>query len=299
MRLRRGMRRNSSMCGDATLMSNRRTCCLAQSGAMPRRPTQWMAEFDLARPIVAACKAGHEMSQSTVAQLRADGIDARVLEGGYEGWTKAGLPFVAKAELDRIVPKRPSIWVTRRRPKIDRIACPWLVRRFLDPQARILFVDPDQVVNVARESGGVPFDIKDVELSHVGERCSFDTMLKLFGLESEPSLARLALDRARRRYRPARYRGGSGRAACDIAWPVCARRRRRSWTARTADSWSTMLCSPGCVLPPRNDITGRPKPREQAWQILKRLPGRASAKLSWSGSRSAASISAGRPGRSR
>ena len=154
---------------------------------------QWLAEFDLARPIVAACKAGHEMSQSTVAQLRADGIDARVLEGGYEGWTKVGLPLVAKAELDRIVPKRPSLWVTRRRPKIDRIACPWLVRRFLDPQARILFVDPDQVVNVARESGGVPFDIKDVELSHVGERCSFDTMLKLFGLENEPSLARLAL----------------------------------------------------------------------------------------------------------
>jgi rhodanese-related sulfurtransferase len=154
---------------------------------------QWVTEFDVTRPIIAACKAGHEMSQSTVAQLRADGIDARVLEGGYEGWTKAGLPIVAKVELERLAPKRPSIWVTRRRPKIDRIACPWLIRRFLDPQARILFVDPDQVVNVARESGGIPFDIKDVELSHVGERCSFDTMLQLFGLEGEPSLARLAL----------------------------------------------------------------------------------------------------------
>lgn len=154
---------------------------------------QWIADFDPARPIVVACKSGHEMSQSTVAQLRADGIDARVLEGGYEAWAKAGLPFVAKAELERIAPKRPSLWVTRRRPKIDRIACPWLIRRFLDPQARILFVDPDQVVNVARESGGVAFDIKDVELSHVGERCSFDTMLKLFDLESERSLAQLAL----------------------------------------------------------------------------------------------------------
>jgi rhodanese-related sulfurtransferase len=159
----------------------------------PTKATQWAAEFDASRPLIAACKAGHEMSQMVVAQLRVDGIDARVLEGGYEGWTKAGLPLVAKAELDRLVPKRPSVWVTRRRPKIDRIACPWLVRRFLDPQARILFVDPDQVVSVAKESGGVPFDIKDVELSHVGERCSFDTMLKLFGLEGEPSLARLAL----------------------------------------------------------------------------------------------------------
>jgi len=154
---------------------------------------EWSGEFDRARPIVVACKAGHEMSQMAVAQLRADGFDTRVLEGGYEGWAKAGLPFVAKAELNRLAPKRPSLWVTRRRPKIDRIACPWLIRRFLDPQARILFVDPDQVVSVARESGGVPFDIKDVELSHVGERCSFDTMLKLFGLEGEPSLARLAL----------------------------------------------------------------------------------------------------------
>jgi rhodanese-related sulfurtransferase len=154
---------------------------------------QWSAELDRARPIVAACKAGHEMSQTTVAQLRADGFDARVLEGGYQTWEAAGLPMVAKAELDRFTRMRPSLWVTRRRPKIDRIACPWLIRRFLDSQARILFVDPDQVVNVAKESGGVPFDIKDVELSHEGERCSFDTMLKLFGLESEPSLARLAL----------------------------------------------------------------------------------------------------------
>jgi rhodanese-related sulfurtransferase len=154
---------------------------------------QWKNDFDPTRPIIVACKAGHEMSQTTVAQLRVDGIDAQVLEGGYEGWTKARLPLVAKTELERIAPRRPSIWVTRRQPKIDRIACPWLIRRFLDPRARILFVDPDQVTNVARDSGGVPFDIKDVELSHVGERCSFDTMLKLFGLEGEPSLARLAL----------------------------------------------------------------------------------------------------------
>ena len=153
----------------------------------------WKGDFNPARPMVVACKAGHEMSQSAVAQLRVDGIDAQVLEGGYEGWEKAGLPLIAKAELERLAPRSPSVWVTRRRPKIDRIACPWLIRRFLDPKAQILFVDPDQVVSVARETGGVPFDIKDVELSHVGERCSFDTMLELFALESEPSLARLAL----------------------------------------------------------------------------------------------------------
>lgn len=154
---------------------------------------QWAADLDRARPIVVACKAGHEMSQTTVAQLRADGFDAHVLEGGYEAWTQARLPFVAKAALDRIAPIRPTLWVTRRRPKIDRVACPWLIRRFLDQKARILYVDPEQVQNVARETGAVPFDIQDVELSHEGPLCTFDTILKLFGLESEPSLARLAL----------------------------------------------------------------------------------------------------------
>jgi rhodanese-related sulfurtransferase len=153
----------------------------------------WSAELDPARPIVVACKAGHEFSQMAAAQLRSRGIDARVLEGGYAGWATAGLPLIAKAEFDRFAPNRPSLWVTRRRPKIDRVACPWLIRRFLDAQARILFVDPPEVLAVAKELGGTPFDIKDVELSHEGERCSFDTMLKLFGLENEPSLARLAL----------------------------------------------------------------------------------------------------------
>jgi hypothetical protein len=83
--------------------------------------------------------------------------------------------------------------VTRRRPKIDRVACPWLIRRFIDADARILYVDPDFVLPVANETGAVPFDIEGVELSHEGPRCSFDTMLKLFGLEGEPHLARLAL----------------------------------------------------------------------------------------------------------
>jgi hypothetical protein len=87
----------------------------------------------------------------------------------------------------------PSLWVTRRRPKIDRVACPWLIRRFVDPQARILFVDPPEVPGVARETGAVPFDIEGVEIGHDGERCSFDTLLALLGLESEVSLARLAL----------------------------------------------------------------------------------------------------------
>jgi rhodanese-related sulfurtransferase len=159
----------------------------------PGKASQWSAEFDRTRPIAVTCKAGHELSQMAVAHLRGDGFAASMLDGGYEAWAKAGLPFVAKAELDRIAPRRPSLWVTRRRPKLDRVVCLWLIQRFLDSQARILFVDPAKVTNVARESGAIPFDIKDVELSHEGERCTFDTMLKLFALEGEPSLAHLAL----------------------------------------------------------------------------------------------------------
>jgi rhodanese-related sulfurtransferase len=153
----------------------------------------WMDALDRERPVVVACKAGHQLSQSAGALLRARGFDAAVLQGGYEGWSGAGLPLVDRLALQKYAPQRPSLWVTRRRPKIDRIACPWLIQRFLDPHASILFVDPAEVQNVAAETGAVPFDIEGIELSHEGPRCSFDTMLKRFGLEGEPTLDRLAL----------------------------------------------------------------------------------------------------------
>jgi rhodanese-related sulfurtransferase len=155
--------------------------------------TSWAGEYDRSAPIVVACKAGHELSQSATAHLRAEGFHASVLEGGYAGWMQTALPMVAKDALDRLAPQRPSLWVTRRRPKIDRIACPWLIRRFIDREARILFIDPPDVAATTRETGATPFDIEGVELSHEGERCSLDTMLRLFGLESDPALARLAL----------------------------------------------------------------------------------------------------------
>ena len=73
-------------------------------------------------------------------------------------------------------------WVTRERPKIDRIACPWLVARFIDRQPEFLFVAPDRVMETARTSGAIPFDVPGVELTHVGDDCSFDTMLKKYAL---------------------------------------------------------------------------------------------------------------------
>ena len=82
-------------------------------------------------------------------------------------------------------------WVTRERPKIDRIACPWLIKRFIDQDPEFLYVPPDQVLEVARSSGAIPYDIPDVELSHVGELCSFDAFLNKYGLD-DPALQYLA-----------------------------------------------------------------------------------------------------------
>ncbi len=82
-------------------------------------------------------------------------------------------------------------WVTRERPKIDRIACPWLILRFIDSQAQFRYVPADQVLGVARQTGAIPYDIPGVELTHVGELCSFDAFLKKYQLDA-PALAHLA-----------------------------------------------------------------------------------------------------------
>jgi hypothetical protein len=82
-------------------------------------------------------------------------------------------------------------WITRERPKIDRIACPWLISRYIDKQPEFLYVAADRVLEVARETGATPYDVPGVELSHVGELCSFDAFLAKYRLD-DPSLARLA-----------------------------------------------------------------------------------------------------------
>lgn len=82
-------------------------------------------------------------------------------------------------------------WVTRERPKIDRIACPWLIVRFIDADAEFLYVPAPRVLEVAAASGATPYDIPGVEMSHVGERCSFDAFLARYGLD-EPALQQLA-----------------------------------------------------------------------------------------------------------
>ena len=83
-------------------------------------------------------------------------------------------------------------WITRENVHVDRVACPWLIRRFVDPQAEFLFVPADQVMEIAAREQATPFDVKGVELGHHGKECSFDAIIKKHGLESDPALVLLA-----------------------------------------------------------------------------------------------------------
>ena len=137
------------------------------------------------------CQAGHKLSQGAAAWLRAEGCPAEYLEGGFEAWKGSDLPLIRPDKLPPRDAQGRTVWVTRSRPKIDRIACPWLIRRFVDPHAVILFVAPAEVIGVAERYNAAPFDIEDVFWSHRGELCTFDVMLAEFGL-STPALDRLA-----------------------------------------------------------------------------------------------------------
>lgn len=137
--------------------------------------------------VVVTCQRGRKLSEGVAALLRAQGVFAETLAGGTVAWAEANLPMTAISALPKT-----GLWVTRHRPKIDRIACPWLIKRFVDPAAQFLFVAPAEVAEVAAKFGATPFDIDGVPFSHEGEFCSFDTMLRVFGLQSD-ALARLAL----------------------------------------------------------------------------------------------------------
>ena len=150
-----------------------------------------LAQGLTAQSVVVACAAGHARSQGVAAWLRQQGVQAEYLEGGHEAWIASGhvmhdpTGITARDGLGR------SLWVTRSRPKIDRIACPWLIRRFIDPREVFLFVAPSEVLAVAELFGAAPFDIEGTFWSHRDEGCTFDTILAEFG-RSSPALMRLA-----------------------------------------------------------------------------------------------------------
>jgi rhodanese-related sulfurtransferase len=147
----------------------------------------WGKEFSGHSAIV-VCLRGQKLAQGTAAWLRHVNVEAEALEGGFEGWKAAKLPLVPASKLPARDAQGRTVWVTRLRPKIDRIACPWLIRRFVDPDAVFLFVAPSEVVAVGERFNAAPFDIENVFWSHRGEFCTFDVMIEEFGLKSAPLL---------------------------------------------------------------------------------------------------------------
>jgi len=143
------------------------------------------------KKVVVICQKGLKLSEGAGAILRANGISAENLKGGNFAWRDEGRPLVPVANIPERNASGQTVWVTRLRPKIDRIACPWLIRRFIDPNAQFLFVAASAVEAVAEKFNAVPFDMEGVFWSHRGEQCTFDTMIEEFSLDV-PALKHLA-----------------------------------------------------------------------------------------------------------
>jgi rhodanese-related sulfurtransferase len=152
----------------------------------------WADRF-AGRHVVVTCVHGLERSAGAAAILRSEGVDAEILEGGFAAWREAGLPVIDAAKLPQRDDRGRTVWVTRARPKVDRIACPWLIRRFVDPNAVFLFVAPNEVAGVAERFGATPFDVEGVFWSHRGDLCTFDVMVEELGLSGFSALTQLAV----------------------------------------------------------------------------------------------------------
>jgi rhodanese-related sulfurtransferase len=156
------------------------------AGAMRHAPdtiARWAAGLEPWRAVVVYCVHGHEVSQDAAAALQARGLAVQFLAGGLEGWRAAGNTTAAY--------RAPTRWVTRERPKIDRIACPWLIRRFLDPAAEFFYVPNADVRTFAAANQAEPYDVPDVRYAHAGPACSFDAFVRLHEL-GHPALDALA-----------------------------------------------------------------------------------------------------------
>jgi rhodanese-related sulfurtransferase len=148
--------------------------------------SDWAIEF-IGRTAIVLDQNGKSVAEGAAAWLRQAGASsADTLSGGYLAWLKAGGPIVPGNKLPPRDASGRTVWVTRSRPKVDRIACPWLIRRFVDPMAVFLFVTPAEVMAVAERYGGAAFDIEGAFWSHRGDCCTFDTMLEELGLTIEP-----------------------------------------------------------------------------------------------------------------
>lgn len=166
--------------------------CLIPASLRRSSKEPWRWSKDAAgQGAIVVCQKGLKLSHGVAAWLRHQGIAAESLEGGFLAWQEAKLPVVPVGKLPPRDAEGRTVWVTRERPKVDRIACPWLIRRFVDPNAVFLFVPPSEVGAVAERFSATPFDVENVFWSHRGELCTFDVMVEEFGVRTEP-LLRLA-----------------------------------------------------------------------------------------------------------
>jgi rhodanese-related sulfurtransferase len=138
---------------------------------------QWWRELPPSKPVVVYDLSGGDRSQKVVDVLTGYGTYAGFLRGGFIGWYESGLP--TRGNVGAALEK----WITREHPKIDRIACPWLISRFINPLAEFIYVPPNDVLSVAKETGATPYDIKGVEFGHVGDCCSFDAIMRIFEID--------------------------------------------------------------------------------------------------------------------
>jgi rhodanese-related sulfurtransferase len=172
------VRRAEAFCADQAMII----------GAIHRPPesvSDWLADLPKNREVVVYCVHGHDVSQGVAKILQNAGIKAAYLEGGVADWKERQLPTRRKRDASE------NKWVTREHPKIDRIACPWLISRFVNPCAEFIYVPPNDVAKVAADVGGTAYDIKGVEFGHVGERCSFDAIVRAYDIHDQ-ALDRLA-----------------------------------------------------------------------------------------------------------
>jgi len=157
------------------------------AGAVRRDPetvTSWAGKLPTAH-IIVYCAHGQQGSQEAADALRKCGLTVRFVEGGLDGLRRAGFECIRKPE------GASTRWVTRERPKVDRIACPWLILRFIDRNAEFLYVATAQVQKVAADESAIPYDIPGVPFSHDGDQCSFDAFIKRYRM-TDPALLQLA-----------------------------------------------------------------------------------------------------------
>src|SRR5258708_3646284 len=141
----------------------------------------WTCEFT-GRSAIAICQSGAKLSEGAAAWMRHAGVAADSLEEGFDGWRKAGLPLVITTRMPALDDHKRTVWVTRARPKVDRIACPWLIRRFVDPSAVFLFVSPAEVEGVAEPFSAAAFDIEGVFSWHRAATLAFAGIVEEFGV---------------------------------------------------------------------------------------------------------------------